>query len=213
VRSTYWQVWNEPNIRNYWRPQPNAAQYATMLKGVSAGLRRASPQVRVVAAGLPWPAVGVRADTYLNSMLKVEGLKAAVDVFAIHPYARYVTMPGQEDVIDHIGQARNVLVARGAGTKQLWITEIGWASGTPDGRFTVSERQQRDYLDDLYRRVLSMRRSYRLLGAVWFSFKDVRAKPGQEDYWGYRSGLFRYGGISSPKPSWRTLRARALNGY
>ena len=167
----------------------------------------------MVSAGLPWPAEGVRADMYLYRLLGVSGVKAAVDVFAIHPYARQVSMPGQEDVMDRIAQARNVLVSRGAGAKSMWITEIGWATGTPDGRFTVTERQQRDNLDELYRRVLSIRRSYRLLGAIWFSFKDERTQPGHAGYWGLNSGLFHSGGMRYPKPSWHRLRYRALNGY
>jgi hypothetical protein len=215
VRALFWQVWNEPNIKNYWHPRPSATQYGKMLIGVSASLKRASSSVRVVAAGLPWPAEGTRGDVYLDRLLTVPGVMGAVDIFAVHPYAPYVVSPwyGQEDVIDRIAQARNVLVYRGAGDKRLWITEIGWGTGNPDGRFVVTESQQRANLDELYRRVLSLRKRYRLQGAIWFSLKDERSWFNHGNYWGLRSGLFRYGGISDPKPSWRTLRNRALNGY
>jgi hypothetical protein len=213
VRALYWQVWNEPNIKNYWRGGPNAGQYATMLKSTSRALRRASSDVRVVVAGLPWPTVGIRADDYLWYLLGVPGVVPAIDVVAVHPYAPYVVSPwyGQEDVMDRVREARQVMQTRGAAAKSIWITEIGWASGAPDGRFTVTEQQQARNLDELYRRLLSVRRSYHLLGAAWFSFRDTRAAPGKPDYWGYRSGLVRRNG--SAKPAWTTFRARALAGY
>ena len=43
------------NTSDNWRPGPRPAAYATMLKGVSAAIKRAAPGVKVVAAGLPWP--------------------------------------------------------------------------------------------------------------------------------------------------------------
>ena len=213
VRSVYWQVWNEPNISNYWRGGPNPSGYASMLKGVSRSLKGASRDVRVVAAGLPWPAVGIRADTFLWRMLAIPGVAPAIDVVAIHPYARYLVSPwyGQEDVMDHVRQARDVMRSRGVGSKRMWITEIGWASGTPDGRFTVSHEQQRRNLDELYRRLLRVRRSYNLIGVAWFSDRDKRPGRGERWYWGFRSGLLF--GDRSPKPAWRTFRARALHGY
>jgi len=182
-----------------------------MLKGVSRALKGASPAVRVVAAGLAWPAVGVPADTYLSNLLRVPGVVEAIDVVAIHPYTRYVSKAGQEDVMDRVYETRQIMKARGAKDRRMWMTEIGWATGVPDGRFTVSEAEQRRNLDDLYRSLLSVRKSARLIGAAWFSFQDERVAPGHRDYWGFHNGLFRRDG--SAKPAWRTLKLRALNGY
>ena len=53
----------------------------------------------------------------------------------------------------------------------------------------------------------SLRSSYRILGGVWFSYRDHRRRPGQDDYWGFRSGLLRYD--RSEKPAWRTFSPRS----
>ena len=113
--------------------------------------------------------------------------------------------------MDHVRQARDVMRGAGAGSKRMWVTEIGWASGAPDGRFTVSYEDQRRLLDELYRRLLAIRRSYNLIGVTWFSYRDKPLRRGESWYWGFHSGLlFR---DRRPKPAWKTFRTRALHGY
>jgi hypothetical protein len=130
-------------------------------------------------------------------MLRVPGLLNAVDVFAIHPNAKLVY-----HVMRLVRSARVALNTHGASAKPIWITEAGWASGTY-GFFFVSEDSQARNLDKLYRELLSVRRSYKLLGAAWFCYRDFQAPPGEghvayAGYWGYRSGCF--GAITAPSP-------------
>jgi len=177
-----------------------------MLKRVGAALKRASSGVHVMAAGLPWPAQGTNPEPFLASMLRVPGLLGAVDVFAVHPYG-----PLPLHVMQRIASARRALNAAGASAKPMWITEVGWATGTYDGRWTVSPQQQAQNLDNLYRQLLANRSTYKLLGAVWFCYQDHVRQPGEEDYWGFRSGLLRASG--TPKPSWGVFAKRARYGY
>jgi len=205
IRSDYWQVWNEPNHSGNWYPGPSPSGYATLLKRVSRALRSASPGVRV-AAGLPWPAQGMNPEPYMAGMLKVAGLRESVSAFAIHPYGK---LPF--NVMQRVKSARSALNANGASSKPMWVTEIGWASGTYDGSWTVSESQQARNLDGLYKELLASRVSLKLLGAVWFSYQDHVRQPGEADYWGFRSGLLRANG--SAKPSWTIFAKRARYGY
>ena len=207
VRALYWQVWNEPNIADNWQPRPSAAQYASMLKSASSALNRASSSVRVVAAGLPWPARGVNADTYLAQLVRVRGVLAATDAFAVHPYGR---MPIH--VTRLIDRARATLNSRGARNEPLWVTEFGWATGRYNpNRWTLSPAQQAQHLDETYRWMLANRKSRKLLGAIWFSLRDHVRGPGEDPYWGYNTGLLRAGG--SAKPSWSVFARRARGGY
>ena len=210
VRPTYWQVWNEANTPTNWSPGPRPREYAAMVVRVSRALKQASPSVRVVAAGLVWPSRGMFPERYVATMLSVPGVRRAVDVFAFHPYAKLVI-----NVMQLVGSARGTLNANGAAAKPMWITETGWATGTYDGSFFVSEAAQARNVDELYRKLLSVRRSYKLVGATWFSYKDrAGATPRNAPYakyWGFYSGLLRRDG--RPKPSWRVFSDRALHGY
>jgi hypothetical protein len=177
-----------------------------MLKRVSRALKGASPSVRVLSAGLPWPAQGMNPEPFLSNMLKVSGLLSAVDVFAVHPYGQ---LPFH--VMQRVSSARRTLNARGASAKSMWITEVGWATGRYDGWWTVSPSQQASNLDTFYRQLLAYRKSYKILGGTWFSFQDHIPKPGVQDYWGFRSGLLYADGRA--KPSWRVFVKRAKSGY
>jgi polysaccharide biosynthesis protein PslG len=42
-----WEVWNEPNILPFWRPQPDAASYAKLLEVTAEQARAANPRVRL----------------------------------------------------------------------------------------------------------------------------------------------------------------------
>jgi len=215
VRPYYWQVWNEPNTRNNWYPGARPTEYAAMLKRVSRALKRDSPSLRVMAAGLFWPADGMDPEPFLRRMLQVSGVLSSVDAFAIHPYARIVVT-----VMGRVRSARRTLNTHGASTKPIHITEIGWASGPRDSpivpqptRLIVPESKQASNLDSLYRELLSRRRRLKLLGAVWFSYRDrpPRPDPTYAQFWGDNTGLLR--SDSSAKPAWRVFKRRARYGY
>ncbi len=46
-----WQVWNEPNLREYWQSQPWATSYVSLLRVASRSIRRSTPAPRWCSAG------------------------------------------------------------------------------------------------------------------------------------------------------------------
>ena len=196
VRARYWQVWNEPNLPNYWNGRPNPAQYASLLKGTSDAIKAGSPSASVLLAGMPWGARPPYPPEFLRRMLAADPAVATkFDFVAIHPYAR---TPGL--VIDGVKQTRRALRGTSASARKIWLTEIGWASGRPDNRFQVSESTQGRYLELAYRDLLRIRDSYRVSGAIWFNLRDRRGA----DWWAERTGLVRSNGTY--KPAWYRLK-------
>ncbi len=194
----YWQIWNEPNLPNYWGT-PNPRDYGGFLKAASRAVRGASRRARVVAAGLP-EGRGMSMTTFLTRMYRVRGVKKAFDVVAIHPYAR-----DYRGVLGALDRSRRVLARYRDTRKRIWITEIGWGSaGPPDSRgFTTTEAGQASRLRTLYRVLLRKRRTYKLLGAIWFSYRDLRLGAGDYDWWAVHTGLFDPDGRA--KPAWDAL--------
>jgi hypothetical protein len=117
---------------------------------------------------------------------------------AVHPYARTPSY-----AIDYgvrpFRAALNRLLPRGV-SRSIWVTEIGWATGRPDGRFQVSEATQARNLESFYNKLLAVRTSYRIKGAIWYSFADRSGA----DWWAERTGLVRSSGRA--KPSWYRLK-------
>ncbi|MDO4558775.1 MAG: beta-galactosidase, partial [Planctomycetia bacterium] len=122
-RIRYWEVWNEPNLKSFWRDEPNGANYARLLKNTAEQIREIDPELKIVYGGL----AGVPLD-YLEDSLRA-GAGEAFDVMNIHPYrGGMVTMKLVNDFQKAIAATRGLMEKYGVGEKPVWITEMGWAT-------------------------------------------------------------------------------------
>jgi Glycosyl hydrolase catalytic core len=178
-----WQVWNEPNIPNFWRSGVNAHEYVKLLKAASGAIRAADPHAEVVAAGLPNSNLGVPFLTYLDRMYKA-GAKGLFDTLAIHPYSHDVQ--GLLTLAEHA----RVLMDRWHDRSRLWITEFGWSTGGDASAFRVSELGQANRIAEALSGLVAQRRALRLRGFVLFKWKDSLAPPAMGgDPWPLHTGL------------------------
>jgi hypothetical protein len=114
----YWEVWNEPNI-SFWKPKPDAAQYAELLKATYKTIKAIDPALQVVYGGT----AGVPLD-YMRQTFAA-GAFGSFDVLAIHPY-NYPTRPDEAaNITERIPETWKLLEEYGGG-KRMWITEFGW---------------------------------------------------------------------------------------
>lgn len=199
VGARSWQVWNEPNLGNYWNKRPNAAEYARLVRGTDQAIKRANAGATTILAGLPYSKYAVAPADFLRAMFRADPkIYNAFGSAAVHPYARTPSY-----AIDYgvrpFRAALNRLLPRGV-YRSIWVTEIGWATGRPDGRFQVREATQARNLEVFYNKLLAIRKSHRIKGAIWYSYAD---RPGA-DWWAERTGLLRTSG--SAKPSWYRLK-------
>ena len=80
----------------------------------------------------------------------------------------------------------------------IWISEVGWASGGRPSGLTVGPERQAAYLTQTYELAAEARERLGLAGVIWFSLNDT---PGP--LWPGHCGLFELDG--NPKPSWGAL--------
>lgn len=192
-----WQVWNEVNLKNYWNDRPSPTQYNAMVRGTHAAVRAGDSYATTVLAGLPWGNHGQTPPEFWKSMFKADPrIFKYFSSFAIHPYARTPSIAVDSGVRPAASTVRSLTPTY---KRRLWITEMGWATPRPDGRFEVSESLQASNLKSFYDKVLAVRTPDRLNGAIWFSLQD---KSGAE--WYNRTGLLKANG--STKPSWARLK-------
>src|SRR4051812_13376748 len=187
-----WQIWNEPNIPNFWRSGVNAKEYVALLRAGSTAIRHADPHAEVVAAGLPNSNLGVPFLTFLDRMYEA-GAKGLFDDLAIHPYSHNV-----QGLLTLAEQARSVM-DRWGDRSRLWITEFGWSTGGDASAFRVSERGQANRISEALSALIAERRVLRLRGFVFFKWKDSVAPAGSDaDPWPLHTGLLNADG--APKP-------------
>jgi hypothetical protein len=191
---TYWQIWNEPNNPIFWPSGPDASQYTRLLKAAYGKIKKANPRAQVVLGGIS-----------LNDLDYVDELYAAgarkyFDILAVHLYnpaqapERYLSNELEKL---HATMARN-----GDATKSIWLTEIGWYTGT--GPDAVTGTQQSRYLEQLF----TIAKSKPYVGAVfWNTLMDCsqgRDAANPEHNFGIFKNNF------TPKPAASIMRGMML---
>ncbi len=192
-----WQLWNEVNSPTFWYAKPKAKQYAALLRVFSDGIKSADPAAKIVLAGLfPTPRIrhGIRLDRYLPALYRAKS-KSAFDAVAVHPYA---TTPKQ--ALRAVHETRRIMSRFQDSKAQLWITEIGLASGGIPTPLTVPPQRQATYLRKSFGLLAANRRRLRIAGVVWYSWRDIPS-----GIWFDNTGLFTQD--LTPKPSWSAFTA------
>ena len=192
-----WQVWNEPSLPVYWRPRPDAAEYARLLGVTGTAIRRVDPGAEIVSAGIPESRLGVPFNEYVNDMFDA-GAGETIDALAIHPYAR-----DAEETLSAVEGTRALLRRRGYDTP-IWVTEIGWADGGPPSPFTVGGEGQANRVGEVLPALAQRRARLGLRGVVYFSWRDAAGVyEGGRDFFGLHTGLNYADG--RPKPAYRAF--------
>jgi len=76
-----WEIWNEPNIAAFWKPQPNVADYVELAKAAAAAVKAACPSCVVLAPATS----GVDVD-FISRAASLVGLLDWIDAVSVHPY-------------------------------------------------------------------------------------------------------------------------------
>jgi hypothetical protein len=201
-----YQVWNEPSLRVYWRPRPNARQYGAMLRHVGGVIHREDPDAEVVSAGLPNSALrgAVPVTRFIAGMYGSAG-RAAFDTLAVNAYVR--DSVGLRGLLRTV---RKVMNRRGDRGTPIWVTELGWADRGPRHRFVVGAQRQASLIRESFRSLRGLRGALRVRGLVWYQWRDQRRPRGTSDEWGYHTGLLTLAG--KRKPAFRSF-ARHARGF
>jgi hypothetical protein len=189
-----WQVWNEPNMPQYWGGQPSPEGYAAMLRDVSAGIKSADPGAEVVSAGLSYSSMAMPITSFLRRMYAA-GARGTFDSLAVHPYA---TAP--DLVTDLVRVARRALAKVGDGKLPIRVTETGWATAGPASQsLVVGRKAQSTLVRATLERFVRSRRRLGVRSVTLFNWNNLAPYGGQRDYWGLYAGLVERDG--RPKPA------------
>lgn len=145
---TTWEIWNEPNLPNFWAPKPDPESFTNLVRQTSGAIRRAVPEATVLSGGLA-PAVNasdgstVAPETFLRRAYAA-GLRGSVQAVAVHPYSypALAYQPGTDkwNTFMRLGLVRQVMDAAGDSGVPIWLTEFG--SPTGSSAASVSESDQ-----------------------------------------------------------------------
>jgi hypothetical protein len=150
-RVRYWEVWNEPNLMQFWE-NPDGADYAMLLKATYNKIKEIDPELTVLYGGVS----GIPLD-FIETSFKA-GAAGCFDRFAFHPYrGEFDTMERVADYGREIRALQDLLERYGAGDKKLWITEMGlstWQTVHPSSIELFQEMKKRKDPDSVWKLAL-----------------------------------------------------------
>ena len=79
-RITYWEVWNEPNHRNYWGTRPDGKEYGRLLKLTASLIRNIHPEAIIIGGST----AGIQPQ-FTDDFLSV-GTDTLIDIISYHNY-------------------------------------------------------------------------------------------------------------------------------
>ncbi len=160
-----YQLWNEPNVVNFWTG--SVGQMAKLTATGSQVIRSAAPKATVVAPSFPLRLKSQRKwfTQYWAAKVDGKGMASYVDVVAVHPYP--LPDQGPEASMRLVGFAKRAL-PRAARGKPMWSTEInyGLPTGGGDEAKEIPEARQAAFVA----RTLVLNAASSISRVYWFSW-------------------------------------------
>ncbi|MGQ9504948.1 MAG: GH39 family glycosyl hydrolase [Thermogutta sp.] len=118
-RVKHWEIWNEPNIKGFWKPgDPSPELYTEFVVQTAKIIREIIPDATIIGGAL----AGMPTD-YLQKLLAC-GLARHVDKISFHPY-RPIPEAGYRETLE---KWRQLIRTQGNDRVQLWQGENGCPS-------------------------------------------------------------------------------------
>lgn len=164
-----WEFWNEPNIKQFWVPQPDVENYCKLVEEAAPLVRKADPSGILLApatSGIPFD--------WLESCFK-QGLLQWIDALSVHPYRPQAP----ETVAKDYDRLRKLIGQYAPQGKQIPIISGEWGySNINWDKKRLSDEQQarylvRMFLTNLYQKVPV---------SIWYDWKNDGADPNEREH-------------------------------
>lgn len=192
----HWEIWNEPNIINFWQPAPDAAAYSVLLQQAYTAVKSVDASAFVVSGGMsPATSDGTNiAPTDFLTAMYANGTQGYFDALGHHPYCyagsfdcpnTYAAWSAWSQMSETPVNLRGIMSANADSAKKIWITEFG---APTNGAGSVSTAQQATMLSDAYENLASESWAGPLF---WYSYQDAGTNTSDREDW---FGMLTYGG-------------------
>jgi len=192
-----WEIWNEPNLEQFWTPQPSVDDYCALVAATAPRVREADPSGVIVAPACS----GIPLD-WLESCF-ARGLLDWVDALSLHPYRS----KAPETVIEDYARLRALVDRHAPAGKQVPILSGEWGYSEINwDRSRLAPEEQAQYLTRMF--LVNLEQKVPI--SIWYDWKDDGTDPDEREH--------HFGTVAhdlAPKPACRAMAtlARLLAGY
>lgn len=194
-RISHWQIWNEPNLTQFWPPEPDPNAYFELLAPTAEVIRKADPTATIVLGGISGTGVKEDGTGYLQQLYAL-GAAPYFDVVAVHHYIHPALGTGELLRVT-LETTRAMMDAYDDTETPLWLTEIGW-SDAPNawGLRTAAPEEIAAWLTEVYTTPLPVEKIF------WYNFRDIAAESDEVEH---NFGLIEHD--FTPKPAFDAYAA------
>ncbi|OFZ56308.1 MAG: hypothetical protein A2428_09075 [Bdellovibrionales bacterium RIFOXYC1_FULL_54_43] len=131
-----WELWNEPDIENYWLGTPE--EFAVMVRDGALAVRRADPSARIVLGGM---AQG--RTPFLEKLLREFKLGPFFDAINVHGYLETWEQLPAESYPDRLHRIQGLMIET-APKADLWLAEFGYSD------YRMNDREVSPWVEAVY---------------------------------------------------------------
>lgn len=121
-QATSWELWNEPDNRDYWRG--TSEDFASLIRVGAKSVREADPAAKVVLGGI------ASDPGFTEALFRLFALAPDVDVVNAHAYFETWSPRTIESIPNYLTQLASVVSAYGQ-HEPVWLAETGYSSSLP----------------------------------------------------------------------------------
>lgn len=198
-----WEIWNEPNIAGFWKPQPDVNQYAALALAASKAIHAAAPPGEAIIG----PATSTVDLAFLEGCFKA-GLLEWWDAVSVHPYRQTAPETAELDY----RKLRRLIGQYAPKGKTIPILSAEWGYSAAWKNFDADKQGKmlpRQWLSNLAQGIPL---------SIWYDWHDDGKDPKEpEHHFGTVAHDYRKGQepVYEPKPAYRAAKTLTsmLGGY
>jgi len=163
-RGVIWEIWNEPNGKSFWKPEPNPQHYTEMARAAYKAIKAADSNAIVVG-----PATSGFAFSFVEKCCAY-GLLECVDAVSVHPYR----VSGPESAIPEYKKLKNLIKRYAPKGKEIPIISSEWGYNTVE----KSETAQAQFAVRMF--LVNIMSDVRL--SIWYDWRDDGVSPTNKEH-------------------------------
>jgi hypothetical protein len=168
-KNVLWEIWNEPNIKQFWSPQPGVDDYCKLVEAAAAAIKKADPNAFVVA-----PATSTIPFDWLEACFK-KGLLNWIDALTVHPYRPQ----SPETVIKDYAKLRELITRYAPQGKKVPIISGEWGySNVNWDSSRLSDEKQGQYLARMF--LTNLHQNVPV--SIWYDWKNDGIDPNEREH-------------------------------
>lgn len=148
------EIWNEPNLRQFWGSTPDPVRYTELLRAGYDAVKSVDASIPVIGGAIASLPASSARDTSLDSFLSgvyANGGGGAMDAISVHAYQ--LLAPYEDWIGKTLRDVRAVRTRYGDSARRIWVTEVGQTTTNADPQYRTSEERQAEVLVSTYRRL------------------------------------------------------------